>query len=412
MMNNDTLSLICRFLFSPIIFIKNLVNNIFLSNKKILIFTLSIIFFMLGLYITPINTCDLNNYWSYINTYTDKSILEIWNLNYQNLFVIDFVFWILANFLSKEFFSAICGLIIFYVMFRICFSIINNESISDYRKYLILILGFLTINLPLVYSSGRNFTAISIFMLALFREYFEQKKNFLTYILYIVPIFIHETMIIYLIIRVMIIFFKKYNLLFLNCCLVLFVLFLPFFVDCAYFIFNSIDFNFFFLDTIRSLIFKAYNYFHLSNSDYLRLSQTLYYIVQRILYSLIFIVSIIISNIYLFKNNNKNMSIKQLDDRQKLVTISMFISYIGLCFGLFISGNIYCRYMMVPLLSNIFIVTTFFNEKKHNKLVILIITILYFLHFILAFYLFINLLHVDLRFFIFLISPLLLLMNL
>lgn len=213
-------------------------------------------------------------------------------------------------------------------------------------------------------------------------------------------------MIIYLIVRGIIYLFNKFDILKINLFLLIIVL-LPYIVNFSFNIVSTIEINFFIFNILKVLIFKAYSYFNATGLEYIASTQTTYYIVQRILYMGILLVCLVISNIYIYNKNENNFYFKESKGIYKLCLYSNIIAYVGLCFGLFVPGNIYCRYMIIPMMTLIIIIGNVINKKQFQT-IILVILILYFLHFIHALYLFVNLLNIGIGFFCFLISPILL----
>ena len=103
--------------------------------------------------------------------------------------------------------SCLISYSIFYYILN-DFSIRKNMSIKAYIFSILIMFCFTPFEI--IYSGVRNSMAFAILALAIYREFIEHKKNFITYFLYILPVFIHFASLIIIGIRLIFCIYKKF----------------------------------------------------------------------------------------------------------------------------------------------------------------------------------------------------------
>lgn len=386
--------LILSLLLSPIAAIPLVLYRAVEGRSKTAFFLLAIIFGVIGYYFRPLGLCDVTNYWIYIETYIGRPFSQALGLNYNNLFLVDIWFWILGNFGSKYLFSAICGFVTFGVILYLISDFCYKNSVNGWGQLFFIGLAFLTIDWSLVYSSGRNIVAIIIFLFALYRDLINSKRNIWTYICYLAPVFIHDTMIIYLGVRILVEFIKDirntHNILIL-CSILVAVLGISF----LYTIFQGMSGNIF-GEIIGNITEKAYSYFRDTESEYAIASSGSYYLAQRIIYIFLFL-----ANILMF---NMTVKGKVLEKKSYATNIYKFLitghvfSYCGLITGIFVQGAVYSRFITIPILCLLFeMIVLISSNVKGIKIIIIGISILILAKEVHAFYLFMHMAEIQIE---------------
>jgi len=199
---------------------------------KIQAFKWALIFFgisyaTLAFYINPPYSWDL------YRLYNEIDLMRFGGLNYvinsaiyKDLFVTNYLFYFVSLLPSNGFLPFITILIEFFIFTYISVDFKKkNKDMSTMIYAIIFLLYFTLADISLSLSGIRNVLAFSICGLALYIDFIQGKKGILKWFLYIVPIFIHPSVIIILILRLFIIF-KKISFKF-SFLLLLWVIFLP-----------------------------------------------------------------------------------------------------------------------------------------------------------------------------------------
>lgn len=168
------------------------------DHKKIIIYSalLAIIFGIAGYcFRNPATDPDLVRYLEILSTYKGKGLFESFNTAYTNLYAVDIVFWIIANFGSPQLLPAFAC----YIYYFIVLYIINDyKAISGIKTSYFLIYFLFTIcatNFGSIVNGIRWPLAFSMFFLAIYRDLYKNQRNFFTYFLYISSFFMHFSVI-------------------------------------------------------------------------------------------------------------------------------------------------------------------------------------------------------------------------
>lgn len=181
------------------------ITNIKINNRQymFLLITFGLCYSNLGSQMVPPPTWDLFHHYNEIDNMRIGGIeFTLKEANYKELFVINFLFYIVSLFSNNS-------LIVFITLFieYMIFTYITCDLKKKYDKNnsiafsINFFLFFALVNIVLSISGIRNVFAFSIASLAIYIDLIKKRKNILTYILYIIPVFIHPSTIIVPIIR-------------------------------------------------------------------------------------------------------------------------------------------------------------------------------------------------------------------
>lgn len=184
-------------------------------NIKFYIFYLLINVSLIGYYYIPKTSNDLFRHYIIMDYLKDLSLIEVINNFSTDPLIIKNLWFYLVSVTDNY------GLLPFSAIF-ITYFLIANDIIDFGRKekvpYKLILLSILCtllwfpIILPL--SGVRFSTAIVLFFHAVFRELVLKKRDFLTICYYIIPLFLHYSIVVLIIIRLLLGVFRKSNLAF------------------------------------------------------------------------------------------------------------------------------------------------------------------------------------------------------
>lgn len=198
------------------------------KNQLVGIVTMSISMGILGyLFKDPMTDPDLVRYIDMVKDYGGMTLLEIFDSGkYTNMYVIDLWFWLVSITENYQFLPASVAFITYYIYFVILSSYCNANSFGvKYRAFCLCLLLSL-VNFALVVNAIRSVVSFTLFLYAVYREYYLKHKDILTYFCYLIPIFMHFAILILLIIRLFLSFIKKYKIMMCLC-----ILLSPFFLE-------------------------------------------------------------------------------------------------------------------------------------------------------------------------------------
>ena len=173
---------------------------------SIYVFCIALFFGAWAYVYNPTIETDLTRYFDYINSLSNISLIEtmssgIYGRRVQALFGFVIMSWGASQLGDPHLIAAFTVFAIYYVSLKITCQIgadykINNKRIILHIVFLIFIINFYGIT-----NNIRNVFSFSLIILAVFRECYENKKNALTYFLYLFPLFIHPSAFVLLFIR-------------------------------------------------------------------------------------------------------------------------------------------------------------------------------------------------------------------
>ena len=166
---------------------------------------------ILGFYFRPLDVCDVHNYWYYISRYEDIPLKQAFNRTNYYLYVTDIWFWLIAQSGNKYLFSATSCLMAYGIYSYIFVDWVRRNKISKNAVTCGFVFLFGNIAFVLIASSARNFVSMAFFILAGYWEYILDKKKKLSVCLYVAAVFIHNTTLLLVLLRIVWPYVKKYT---------------------------------------------------------------------------------------------------------------------------------------------------------------------------------------------------------
>lgn len=322
------------------------------NHKKIIIYSalLAIIFGIAGYcFRNPATDPDLVRYLEILSTYKGKGLFESFNTAYTNLYAVDIVFWIIANFGSPQLLPAFAC----YIYYFIVLYIINDfKAISGIKTSYFVIYFLFTIcatNFGSIVNGIRWPLAFSMFFLAIYRDLYKNQRSFFTYFLYISSFFMHFSVIGLIAVRLVMLIKNKKRVLIYSMGIVLLPQILQIFTEKLGGIQTSIGL----LNRIIYFVTRGNMYFQwqdggwadiVRNSTYYRLEKYYYIVI-----SVLFIFMVLHDYHELCKNKFSLNSVKP-------VYIFLFTYMVLTVVTFLIASHVYIRFItpVIPLLSLVF----------------------------------------------------------
>ncbi len=243
------------------------------------IFVISLFFAVMSYSYVPLDETDLSRYFDYIDNFVFLSfwdgVMHIYE-GQPGLYIFNAVAWIAAHSHDYHLLPAVSTFFVYYIGLYITFVIFQNEKISYrfLRIYLLLLVCF--IDWYAIANNVRNILAFSLVGLAVFRDVYQRKRGLYTLLLYILPITIHPTSIILILLRAVVKITQKSR-----CLLLILAAFIGPFVELLYFTIPYYTSNVF----VNFLMIKSYNYFFDRGTDWgIEVSNSAYFGVHKFLY--------------------------------------------------------------------------------------------------------------------------------
>jgi hypothetical protein len=252
--------------FAPLLFLFSAANLIRAPKKwekylPLLVLALGV---MAYAWIASVET-DLTRYFDMAEGYGEYSLAQAFQANIldNNLWVCIAVFWLAGKLGCVNLLPMLSVMVVYGVTFYIT---CDTAKTYHAEKCIpgILLLQFCLQPYVSIMGNIRNVTAFSLIVLASYRDLVQKKRNILTVVLYVLPIFIHPTALVLLLLRSVVFLSNKIKFIFLAI-----VAFLPQMIDFAYHnIINIIaSYNSRIASIATSMILKAYWYVNDTTSE-------------------------------------------------------------------------------------------------------------------------------------------------
>lgn len=129
----------------------------------------------------------------------------------QKEILTNILYYIFASIGNYHLWTFTATFICYSIMFYIITDYSTIKEISSKQYWIMIALVILFYNNILALTGVRNNFAMMIYLLAVYKEFFRKDKNFLYKLLYIIPCFIHMSMALGIVLRIILIFYKKPN---------------------------------------------------------------------------------------------------------------------------------------------------------------------------------------------------------
>ncbi len=181
------------------------------SKARKLVPFIGLTFGLIGYSFVTNRAVDINRYFSTLDGIREIPVWQALNWTDDGLFVKNLIFWIISQ-TGDNNLLPFCSLFLIYSIGS--YIVIDSCERNGVTKvWLPLLMLIFLIPLYYTYSNVRNVTSFAMISLAVYRELIEKKKNLLTVMLYVLPIFIHLSGIVLVLFRISVIFIKKKPLL-------------------------------------------------------------------------------------------------------------------------------------------------------------------------------------------------------
>ena len=297
-------------------------KNISSKNLNKFIFPLAMIFGIYG-YSMYFNgkISDLTKYYDLVREMDGLSLKTILINDNELLYTKDILFYFVSLTKDVNILAFIVGFIIYGIIFYVLFDMVKRSS-REFKVYEIFLLGVVSIGIITPYSiigNVRCILAYSIISLAVYREFIQKKKNLLTYLLYIIPIGLHSSAVIIIVIRIISNLFKSLNKLALAIALML-----PTIID---FMHANVRVGFGVIGQIlNNAINKAYYYLHWTEGGWAsKVESSISNMFSRTV-GTVFLILII----YFVLFSNKKKSDKNLMVKDPMINYLLFVAIVAL----------------------------------------------------------------------------------
>lgn len=226
-------------------------------------------FALLAYSYTPTYENDLVRYYNMIENCRWVPINQAFTWSNDGLLIKNFWFWCMSKIEEPHLIQAIAIGSLYGVTAYITCDSFNNEK---KRMWIVILFQLMLLPLHLANNNIRNMTTFALMYLAVYRDLVQKKRNIVTVILYVCPVFIHMAGLVIIGARLGVTLFRKY---FKSALIATFTI--PFAILLSYPYLQSINIPGSIGIILKKAIWKAYTSV-LSNSDYARRMQESGYI--------------------------------------------------------------------------------------------------------------------------------------
>lgn len=174
-----------------------------INNKKIYCAIFSIIASITLFCLYPDSTMDLYRYYNIMHTYSNMSFNNFSSEILSGIEpLMNIIFFIFSQMSNHHLLVLFVGIISYFIQFYIIFDYQKKVNLSNFQLNIIIIY-FISTFLIIYHIAGiRLCLGRMIFLLALYMDFFKNKHSLFNKLLYVVPIFIHQSILIFLILRI------------------------------------------------------------------------------------------------------------------------------------------------------------------------------------------------------------------
>lgn len=343
-------------------------NNTEHKNLKKYVFPLGMLFGTFGYsiaYLTAGAKDDLQRYFDYMEKIKEFGLDIVLKLDTDKLYTQDILFYFVNKTGNPHILPFIVGIIIYSIVFYILFDMIKTSK-RKFKTSEIILLSLISVGMISAYGIIRNVRCVLSYVLisfAVYRELVQNKRNIITLLLYILPLGLHTSTIIIVLIRIMsslLKHFKKWS--------IIIALLLPQIINFSYAHLRNIGFGAI-GNMMKTVINKAYYYLYWTEGGWATAIQnSINDKIIRISGTIFLIIIIIIINIV--KKDEEETKTKIIDF--PMISYLYFISLFALgCLS--IKTGAFWRFEAIVVLFSpvIFITALNLNEKfrKHFTLI-------------------------------------------
>lgn len=314
-------------------------------------------------YVPESSAPDLYRYFEYVYTLRGCSFWQTMRAAYvnSNLYTLQFLVWICNVFSDEHLLPCITTFIVYWTALY-CTCRIGVDLNSKWRHVrLCLLIQLALLDWYSITSNIRNMTAFSIGGYAFFRDVYLGKKDFVTVVCYIAPVFLHPTAALIPLVRIILLFAQSKRLQVLSLSLIVFIEPL---IELANAYVSKLTSN----PIILLLVRKADSYYFDTSSSYgLRVAQSLRSSVMRVIGLSIIAVFCFIAIRRRYKTNARQIWERKADN---FIDRTDKFSYLPLIFGVialscsFMLRPEYWRFSAAMIIFSGAVLIPFFNDSR------------------------------------------------
>ena len=192
------------FIISPILSMPVVLLGLFLEkkHKRYYCFLLSVMIGIICYYIVPNQGMDITRYYEYLDQIRYLPITEaLKGISNQTEVITNIFFYLISQLNNNSLIVFFSSLIYYNILFYIIIDYCKIKELTNKQINMIIIYAMITIWIIPNILGIRYAIAMVVFLLAIYLDIVKQKKNIIYKLLYIVPIFIHSSTVLFLIMR-------------------------------------------------------------------------------------------------------------------------------------------------------------------------------------------------------------------
>lgn len=192
------------FIISPILSMPVVLLGLFLEkkHKRYYCFLLSVMIGIICYYIVPNQGMDITRYYEYLDQIRYLPITEaLKGISNQAEVITNIFFYLISQLNNNSLIVFFSSLIYYNILFYIIIDYCKIKELTNKQINMIIIYAMITIWIIPNILGIRYAIAMVVFLLAIYLDIVKQKKNIIYKLLYIVPIFIHSSTVLFLIMR-------------------------------------------------------------------------------------------------------------------------------------------------------------------------------------------------------------------
>ncbi|MEE0127103.1 MAG: EpsG family protein [Clostridia bacterium] len=192
------------FIISPILSMPVVLLGLFLEkkHKRYYCFLLSVMIGIICYYIVPNQGMDISRYYEYLDEIRYLPITEaLKGISSQTEIITNLFFYVISQLNNNSLVVFFSSLIYYNILFYIIIDYCKIKDLTNKQINMIIIYAMITIWIIPNILGIRYAIAMVVFLLAIYLDMVKQKKNIIYKLLYILPILIHSSTILFLIMR-------------------------------------------------------------------------------------------------------------------------------------------------------------------------------------------------------------------
>ncbi len=192
------------FIISPILSMPVVLLGLFLEkkHKRYYCFLLSVMIGIICYYIVPNQGMDITRYYEYLDQIRYLPITEaLKGISNQTEIITNIFFYLISQLNNNSLVVFFSSIIYYNILFYIIIDYCKIKELTNKQINMIIIYAMITIWIISNILGIRYAIAMVVFLLAIYLDIVKQKKNIIYKLLYIIPILIHSSTILFLIIR-------------------------------------------------------------------------------------------------------------------------------------------------------------------------------------------------------------------